>query len=86
MNAGKSTSLLQSSYNYNERGMNTLLLSPAIDNRYGERMIASRVGLKAEAVGIDNTEDLYQLIGDALNKNNRNKKYSQHFRHINFKF
>ncbi len=73
MNAGKSTSLLQSSYNYNERGMNTLLLSPAIDNRYGERMIASRVGLKAEAVGIDNTEDLYQLIGDALNKNNNIK-------------
>ncbi|MBT5885097.1 MAG: thymidine kinase, partial [Planctomycetaceae bacterium] len=29
MNAGKSTSLLQASYNYQERGMETLVLTPA---------------------------------------------------------
>ena len=33
MNAGKSTSLLQSSYNYRERGMNTLVLAPELDDR-----------------------------------------------------
>lgn len=73
MNAGKSTSLLQSSYNYNERGMNTLLLSPAIDNRYGEKKIASRAGLQAKAIACSNTEDLYQLAKQALNKNNNIK-------------
>ncbi|MDE3974753.1 thymidine kinase, partial [Glaesserella parasuis] len=35
MNAGKSTTLLQSSYNYQERGMNTLVYTAAIDDRYG---------------------------------------------------
>ncbi len=36
MNAGKSTALLQSSYNYQERGMRTFLLTPEIDDRYGD--------------------------------------------------
>lgn len=73
MNAGKSTSLLQSSYNYNERGMNTLLLAPAIDTRYGVKKITSRIGLQAEATTISNDEDLYQLATQALNKNNNIK-------------
>src|SRR6185312_3407245 len=33
MNAGKTTTLLQSAYNYHERGMRTLILTPAIDTR-----------------------------------------------------
>ncbi len=73
MNAGKSTSLLQSSYNYNERGMDTLLLTPAVDNRFGEKTIASRVGLTAGATAVSNTEDLYQLIANALDKNSNIK-------------
>jgi thymidine kinase len=49
MNAGKSTLLLQSSYNYQERGMRTLLFAPAIDQRAGFGRIASRIGLSAAA-------------------------------------
>jgi thymidine kinase len=49
MNAGKSTVLLQSDYNYRERGMNTLLFAPKFDNRYGIGKITSRIGLQAEA-------------------------------------
>jgi thymidine kinase len=45
MNAGKSTSLLQSSYNYRERGMNTVVLAPALDDRYGVCKVTSRIGL-----------------------------------------
>ncbi|MBU0744713.1 MAG: thymidine kinase [Gammaproteobacteria bacterium] len=73
MNAGKSTALLQSSYNYNERGMDTLLLAPAIDTRYGAKKITSRIGLQAEATTVSNNEDLYQLIAQSLNKNNNIK-------------
>lgn len=69
MNAGKSTSLLQSSYNYNERGMDTLLLSPAIDNRYGEKKIASRIGLESKALAFKKDENLYKTIQTQLNKN-----------------
>jgi len=49
MNAGKSTVLLQSSYNYQERGMRTLLFTPALDTRAGLGRIQSRIGLEAEA-------------------------------------
>lgn len=49
MNAGKSTALLQASYNYQERGMQTLLFAPAIDDRYKWGCINSRIGLNAEA-------------------------------------
>ena len=34
MNAGKSTTLLQSSHNYHERGMATVLFTPSVDTRY----------------------------------------------------
>ncbi|GAA0249576.1 thymidine kinase [Rhodanobacter caeni] len=33
MNAGKTTTLLQSAYNYRERGMRTLILKPDVDTR-----------------------------------------------------
>jgi len=62
MNAGKSTSLLQSSYNYLERGMQTLLLAPKMDNRYGEGKITSRIGLQAEASIFGKDEDLFELV------------------------
>lgn len=49
MNAGKTTTLLQSSYNYNERGLKTLLYTPALDTRYEKGEITSRIGLKSKA-------------------------------------
>jgi thymidine kinase len=49
MNAGKSTTLLQSSFNYQERGMETMLWTAAIDDRYDPGIITSRIGLQAEA-------------------------------------
>jgi len=48
MNAGKSTALLQSSYNYRERGMRTLVYTASIDDRGGGR-VHSRIGLSSEA-------------------------------------
>jgi thymidine kinase len=62
MNAGKTTSLLQSSYNYKERGMKTLLLKPSIDQREGTGKIVSRIGLSSDAHEFLPTVDLHQLI------------------------
>jgi len=53
MNAGKSTTLLQASYNYMERGMQTLLFAPKIDQRFENTVIYSRIGLKQTAVPFD---------------------------------
>ncbi|MGV6820629.1 MAG: thymidine kinase [Parvularcula sp.] len=63
MNAGKSTILLQAAYNYQERGMRTLLLKPAIDTR-GDApgSISSRIGIAAPATLFRTTDDLFAMI------------------------
>ncbi len=62
MNAGKSTSLLQSSYNYKERGMNTLVLAPELDDRYGVGRVTSRIGLETKATTFQTDTDLYRIV------------------------
>lgn len=64
MNAGKSTSLLQSSYNYQERGMRTLVLTAAIDHRFGVGKVSSRIGLTSQAELYNEETDLLSLIGE----------------------
>lgn len=62
MNAGKSTSLLQSSYNYRERGMNTLVLAPNFDDRFGVGKVTSRIGIDAQAITFSSGDDLLAAI------------------------
>lgn len=62
MNAGKSTALLQSSYNYQERGMRTLVYTAEIDNRFGSGKVTSRIGLASPAKLYHQTTDLYAEI------------------------
>lgn len=61
MNAGKSTILLQSNYNYRERGMNTLVLTPELDSRFGRGKVASRIGLETAATTFQQSDDLLLL-------------------------
>ncbi|WP_430514283.1 thymidine kinase [Pannonibacter phragmitetus] len=69
MNAGKSTVLLQASYNYVERGMRTLLLTAAVDDRAGVGRISSRIGLTAEADIFRAGDDLLDHIRKAHEAN-----------------
>jgi thymidine kinase len=62
MNAGKSTLLLQASYNYRERGMSTYLLTANFDDRAGKGVIASRAGLSEEADLYAPGEDLFAKL------------------------
>lgn len=62
MNAGKSTTLLQSSFNYRERGMHTLLLTAAFDDRFGQGKVASRIGLEQDADLFDEQINLFQHV------------------------
>jgi thymidine kinase len=68
MNAGKSTSLLQSAYNYKERGMNVTLFTAALDNRYGEGKIASRIGLESAANLFTPQTDLFDVMRQECEK------------------
>ena len=62
MNAGKSTTLLQADFNYRERGMATMLWTAALDSRSGERRVASRIGLAADANKFEAGTDLWAEI------------------------
>ncbi|RUO62415.1 thymidine kinase [Pseudidiomarina insulisalsae] len=62
MNAGKSTSLLQVAHNYEEREQKVLLLTPAVDERAGKGMIASRLGIDRPALAFTTGTDLAALI------------------------
>jgi thymidine kinase len=62
MNAGKSTVLLQSSHNYRERGMRTLLFTPSVDTRYGTGRIESRIGLRSGAISVAGSDDITERV------------------------
>jgi thymidine kinase len=61
MNAGKTTTLLQSAHNYHERGMRTLILTPKLDDRFGEGVVASRIGLKARGRIFERNDDVHAI-------------------------
>ena len=58
MNAGKTTTLLQSAHNYRERGMRVLIFTPKLDFRAGSGTVASRIGLSAEGQAFERDDDL----------------------------
>jgi thymidine kinase len=62
MNAGKSTLLLQASYNYRERGMRTLLYTSALYATGDVGIIESRIGISAEADLFSATDDLFDRV------------------------
>ncbi|MEY5007279.1 MAG: hypothetical protein RL764_595 [Pseudomonadota bacterium] len=62
MNAGKSTTLLQAAFNYQERGMETMLWTAELDDRYEVGAITSRIGLKAEAHRFRPETDLFAEV------------------------
>lgn len=62
MNAGKTTTLLQSAHNYRERGMRVAILTPRLDDRAGAGTVASRIGLRADGIAFDRDNDLEAII------------------------
>lgn len=68
MNAGKSTSLLQSAHNYREQGMEVMLFTAGIDDRYGHGIIRSRIGLSEEATMFDSNTVFHKLIDARINE------------------
>ena len=69
MNAGKSTSLLQSNHNYLESNLKTLLFLPKEISDKADSNIVSRIGLKAKAISIDNEFKFYEYVKNIEYKN-----------------
>ena len=68
MNAGKSTLLLQAAHNYQERGMETYLITARFDKRAGDGKIGSRIGISSDGDTFDNQENMFQKIESRLEK------------------
>jgi len=68
MNAGKTTTLLQSEYNYRERGMQTLILTPQLDNRFETGQVTSRIGLAQTAHAFNQVENLHEVVTASIEK------------------
>ena len=69
MNAGKTTTLLQSAHNYRERGMRVAILTPRLDDRAGAGVVASRIGLRADGMAFDRDTDLQRWVEQDLAAN-----------------
>ena len=61
MGSSKTAQALITKFNYEERGMRVWLIKPATDNRDGDNIIKSRVGLEAECLAISKTDDILEL-------------------------
>jgi len=62
MNAGKSIALIQVSHNYEENGRRVALFTSAIDHRFGQGIITSRVGPQRDAMTFDLSLDFFAAM------------------------
>ena len=66
MGSSKSANALMARFNYEERGQETLLVKPRLDQRDGDHMVHSRIGLEYPCVYFD---EMQALSEDALKEN-----------------
>ena len=67
MGSSKSAQALITKYNYEENGLHVWLLKPATDDRDGDSVVRSRIGLTAEAESVNASADLYALFSQRGN-------------------
>lgn len=70
MNAGKTTILLQTAYNYEERNQKVLIIKPSIDTKGNEKVV-SRIGLDRKVDALISPDDtIFDKIGKYLDTTN----------------
>lgn len=65
MGSSKSAQALIAKFNYEERGMKVWLIKPAIDSRFGEDTVKSRIGISSPAHSIAKGDDLLAMLEEA---------------------
>jgi thymidine kinase len=66
MNAGKTLELIKVAYNYEERGKRPLILTPAVDDRYGTGRVTSKAGISRPAIPFGEDTNLIELFEKQL--------------------
>ena len=62
MGSSKTAQALITKFNYEERGMKVWLIKPALDNRDGEKVVKSRIGLYENCDTISKQDDLFEIF------------------------
>ena len=62
MNSGKSIEILKVAHNYEEQGKPVVIMTSAIDNRDEIGVVSSRIGMREEAVPIDEQLDVFDYV------------------------
>ncbi|WCK54368.1 thymidine kinase [Aneurinibacillus sp. Ricciae_BoGa-3] len=62
MNSGKSVEILKVAHNYEEQGKKVLIFTSIVDNRYGTGYVASRIGIKREAITVAEATDIRRVV------------------------
>lgn len=68
MGSSKTAQALMCKFNYEQKGMNVLLLKPSTDTRSGEGMVTSRVGLSAKCTTFSDNTNLIELYNELKQK------------------
>ena len=68
MNAGKSIEVLKIAHNYEEQGKRVLMFNSDLDDRYGKGVVASRIGLRREAIPFDKNTSIIATVQPYINE------------------
>ncbi|MEG0258646.1 MAG: thymidine kinase, partial [Lysinibacillus sp.] len=70
MNSGKSIEILKVAHNYEEQNKPVMMFTPGIDTRDEVGYISSRVGLRQQAIPVNENTNIFEIV-----KNNEVKPY-----------
>ncbi|KHD46647.1 thymidine kinase [Streptococcus hongkongensis] len=62
MNSGKTIEILKVAHNYEEQGKPVVIMTSALDTRDGFGVVSSRIGMKREAIPINDQMDIFTYI------------------------
>ena len=62
MNSGKTIEILKVAHNYEEQGKPVVIMTSALDTRDAFGVVSSRIGMRREAVAIDDEMDIFAFI------------------------
>ncbi|HEL2057296.1 TPA: thymidine kinase [Streptococcus suis] len=62
MNSGKTIEILKVAHNYEEQGKPVVIMTSALDTRDAFGVVSSRIGMRREAVAIDDDMDIFGYI------------------------
>lgn len=68
MGSGKSIDLLKVAYNYEERGQKVYLITSALDTRYKEAEITTRIGISRKALAVNDEDNIFEIIKNLKDK------------------